>query len=44
MPNAKKMHIAICGFLEDKTLTLMSELWDLLDEAQKSPRGIVLTF
>lgn len=30
------------GFLSNHTLTLISELWDWLDEAQKSKSGIVI--
>jgi hypothetical protein len=41
---AKNFHVAISGFLLDKTLTFVSELWDLLDEAQRSSRGIVIMF
>ncbi len=40
IPNAKKIHVGLSGFLKDKTLTFMSELWDLLDDAQKSQNGI----
>lgn len=39
--NAKVFHVAISGFLLEKTLIFVSELWDLLDEAQRSARGIV---
>ena len=39
--NAKQLHVAVSGVLQDKTLTFMSEFWDILDEAQRSSRGIV---
>lgn len=39
--NAKMLHVALSGLLQEKTLTFVSELWDLLDEAQRSSRGIV---
>lgn len=39
--NAKHLHVAISGVLQDKTLVFMSDLWDILDEAQRSARGIV---
>ena len=34
------MHVDLSGFLKEKTLIFISELWDLLDDAQKSPNGI----
>ena len=41
-PSAKKMHVALSGFLTNHTLTFMSELWDRMDEAQKTKSGIVI--
>ena len=38
---AKHLHVAVSGLLQDKTLVFMSELWDILEEAQRSSRGIV---
>ena len=40
-PDAKNMHITLSGVLKEHTLIFMVELWKLLDEAQKSPNGIV---
>ena len=37
----KNMQINLTGFLEDKTEVFMKELWQLLIEAQASPKGIV---
>ena len=39
--NAKQLHVAISSVLQERTLMFMSEFWDILDEAQRSSRGIV---
>jgi hypothetical protein len=40
-PNAKRIHVAMSGLLGDRTLTLVTELWDWLDDAQRSKFGVV---
>ena len=37
----KQMQTNLTGFLEDKAPLFMQELWELMDEAQHSPNGIV---
>jgi serine/arginine repetitive matrix protein 1 len=42
--DAKKVHMALVGFLEKKTKIFVEELWTLLADAQSNPMGIPSAF
>lgn len=38
--DARKVHMALVGFLEKKTLSFVKDLWVLLADAQSNPTGV----